>query len=76
LSELPQNQCRAPSFETTHRFCLAVGDNSADRATLAMPQGLCKKMAHFGAPAVQSRETVDSESKKLLQYNNLNKLRP
>jgi hypothetical protein len=37
------------SFATTHQFYLAVADDLADRARLATPQGLCKKLAHFGA---------------------------
>jgi hypothetical protein len=36
------------SFATTHQFYLAVADDLVDRARLATPQGLCKKLADFG----------------------------
>ena len=37
------------SFATTHQFYLAVADDLVDRARLATPQGLCRKLSHFGA---------------------------
>jgi hypothetical protein len=39
-------------------------------------QGLCKKLAHFGAPPVSGAKEIDKANKKSLYYQDLRKERP
>ena len=47
-----------------------------DRARAATAQGMCKKMGRFGTRGLFEENTVDSKSRKLLCYNDLDNKRP
>lgn len=64
------------TFETTHRFYLAVADDLVDRARLATPQGLCQRLARSGARPILSQQTIDRRNRKLLNYKDLRLKRP
>ncbi|MHC4154881.1 MAG: hypothetical protein ACYST6_08175 [Planctomycetota bacterium] len=42
-------------FRTTHKYYLVVKADLVDRARMATARGLCKKLAHFGVPAMARR---------------------
>jgi integrase len=54
------------SFATTHRFYLAVADDSGDRARVATAQGLRQKLSRFGTPPSKVKRMVDNVRRKSL----------
>jgi len=52
-------------------IALAVRDDLIDRARLATARGLCKKLVHFGAPAISGAEGLDKQCRKSLYCHDL-----
>jgi len=50
-------------FWATHKYYLVVKADLVDRARMATARGLCKKLAHFGAPEWSDNQIFLSRQK-------------